>query len=131
MNVIFFHSRPQLQARLRRSSFQACTKGVDSNGANTFTLLSLKRVKYYGVTTQIRVVLSDSVVSFLILYNTKFAEVYLISRMLLSVAYRPKRLRKHVVSVSADNFHVLHGAEVEEVRGAMNLVVELFGIGQL
>ena len=83
------------------------------------------------MTTQIRAVLSDSVVSFLILYNTKVAEDYSISRMLLSVAYRPKRLGKHVVSVSADNFHVLHGAEVEEVRGAMNLVVELFGIGQL
>ena len=41
------------------------------------------------------------------------------------------KLREHVISVSADNFHIFHGAEVEEMRGTVYFVVELFGIGQL
>ena len=41
------------------------------------------------------------------------------------------KLREHVISISADNFHIFHGAEVEEVRRTMYFVIELFGIGQL
>lgn len=41
------------------------------------------------------------------------------------------KLREHIISISADNFHILHGAEVEEVRGPMDFMVELFGVGQL
>lgn len=41
------------------------------------------------------------------------------------------KLGEHIISVGADNFHILHGAEVEEVRGPVNLMVELFGIEQL
>lgn len=41
------------------------------------------------------------------------------------------KLGEHVISVSADNFHILHGTEVEEVRGTVNFMVELFRIGQL
>lgn len=41
------------------------------------------------------------------------------------------KLREHVISISADNFHIFHGAEVKEVRGTVYFVVELFGIGQL
>ena len=41
------------------------------------------------------------------------------------------KLREHVISISADNFHIFHGAEVEEVRRAVYFVIELFGIGQL
>lgn len=50
---------------------------------------------------------------------------------IFSIACRLDKLREHVISISADNFHVFHGAEVEEVRGTVNLVIELFRIGQL
>ena len=40
-------------------------------------------------------------------------------------------LWEHVISISANNFYILHGAEVKEVRGTVYFMVELFRIGQL
>ena len=38
----------------------------------------------------------------------------------------------HVLSVGRDDlFNLLHGTKVEEMRGAVNFVVELLGVGQL
>lgn len=41
------------------------------------------------------------------------------------------KLREHVISISANNFHIFHGAEVEEVRRTVYFVIELLWIGQL
>lgn len=40
-------------------------------------------------------------------------------------------LREHVISISANNLHILHSAEVKEVGWAMHFMVELFRIRQL